>query len=387
MLFISAHLHTMEARDYPCGYLRTRGTKIHSLGDMGELDGPLPGEQVIDLQGAHMYPGFVDAHSHLGMWGNGLGFEGADGNEESDPATPHLRAIDAVNHADYCFAEALAGGVTTAVTGPGSANAIGGQLCAVKTRLSRIDTGMLSPCVAIKFALGENPKTVYNDKDMAPITRMATAAIIREQLFRAKRYMEDVDRAGREGEELPEYDIKCEALLPLLRRQMPAHFHAHRADDIFTALRLCREFGLRCVIVHGTEGHLIADILAAEQVPVITGPILCDRSKPELVNLTPKNPGILAAAGVPCALCTDHPVTPIQYLPLTAGLAVREGMDRQQALRAITIGAASICGIADRVGSLAPGKDADLAVFDGDPLSNLCRPRLVTVDGQIVNEI
>lgn len=387
MILVNAALVPVESPAVERGYLKIEEGKIAALGPMEEL-GPTAGEEVMDCSGLTVYPGFIDCHTHMGMWEDGLGFEGADGNEETDPATPQLRAIDAVNHRDRCFAEARAAGVTTVITGPGSANCIGGQLCAVKTRMSRIDTGVLRQTAAMKFALGENPKTVYNDKEMAPITRMATAAIIREQLYKAQRYLEDRDRAAEDEDfDEPDWDMKCEALLPLLRGEIGAHFHAHRADDIFTALRLAREFGLRPAIVHGTEGHLIAEALREEGAPVICGPLLCDRSKPELRNLTPKTPGVLAAAGVEVALCTDHPVIPIQYLPLEAGLAVREGMAREDALRAITLTPARICGLEGRVGSLAVGKDADLALFSGDPFSVYETPHHVFIDGEIVNNL
>lgn len=385
MLLIHARIVTMEERDYADGYLRLENGKISAVGEMADLQRK-PGEEQLDLSGLTVYPGFIDAHTHLGMWEDGLTFEGDDGNEETDPVTPQLRAIDAVNPMDRCFREALEAGVTTVITGPGSANAIGGQMAALKTHGVRVDDMVLQEPVAMKFALGENPKTVYHGKNLAPNTRMATASLIREQLTKAQRYRQDKNKALEDEESFdpPEYDAKCEALLPLLERKIPAHFHAHRADDIFTALRIAAEFDLRFVIVHGTEGHLIADILAGEEVRVLAGPILCDRSKPELRNLTPANPGLLAGAGVQTAIITDHPVIPVQYLPLCAALAVREGMEEGDALRAITITPARICGLDRRVGSIAPGKDADLAVFDQHPLSLSAKPRLVFCGGKRV---
>ena len=340
------------------------------------------GEQ-LDLGGLHVYPGFVDAHCHLGLFGDSLGFEGEDGNESTDPVTPHLRAIDGVNPFDRCFQEAREGGVTCVLTGPGSANAIGGQFAALKTAGRCVDEMAVLAPAAMKFALGENPKWTYKDRDEAPVTRMATAALIREHLAKAREYLEKLERhrADPDEHDKPDYDAKLEALLPVVQGTLPAHFHAHRADDIATALRIGREFGLRTVIVHGTEGHLIAGLLAEAGVPVIAGPVIGDRSKPELRHQTPSNAARLAAAGVRVALCTDHPENPIQYLPLGAALAVRAGMDPQAALRAITLGAAEIAGIDGRVGSLTPGKDADLVVADGDPLGVSARIRMVWIDG------
>lgn len=385
MLMVHAKICTMEKTDYSDGFLRFQNGKITALGEMDTLLKEQE-EELIDLGGLAVYPGFIDAHTHLGMWEDGLAFEGDDGNEETDPITPHLRAIDAVNPMDRCFSEAVEAGVTTVITGPGSANAIGGQLAALKTYGIRVDDMILREPVAIKFALGENPKAVYHGKNLAPNTRMATAALIREQLFKAQRYKEDKQKAAENVEEYdpPEYDAKCEALLPLLEGKIFAHFHTHRADDIFTALRLAAEFSIRFVIVHGTEGYLITEALAKEGVSVLAGPILCDRSKPELKNLTPKNPGLLSGAGIKTAIITDHPVIPLQYLPLCAALAVREGMDEKEALRAITINPARICGIDDRVGSLAVGKDADFTVFDQNPLSLSAKPKMVFCGGKKV---
>lgn len=383
MLLIHAAIHTMQGGDLADGYIKIQGSVIEKIGSMS---GSLPqDEETVDLNGAHVYPGFIDAHTHLGMWEDGLGFEGDDGNEDTDPATPQLRAIDAINPLDRCFEEALDAGVTTVVTGPGSANAIGGQLAAVKTYGRCIDDMVVKEPVAMKMALGENPKSVYHGKNLSPSTRMATAAIIREHLFKAQRYAADLQSAKDDPDlDPPEYDMKSEALLPVLDGSLPVHFHAHRADDIFTALRIAKEFNLRCVIVHGTEGHQIADVLARANVPVLAGPILCDRSKPELRSLTPANPGILAASGVPTALVTDHPVIPVQYLSLCAALAVREGMEEQNALAAVTIRAAEICGIDGRVGSIAPGKDADLAVFRSNPLTLTEKPVMVFCGGKRV---
>lgn len=392
MQLIHANIHTMAGKEIPDGFVCVENGKITAVGEMQEHRGSAPAEEVWDLQGANLYPGFIDAHTHLGMWEDGLNFEGDDGNEDTDPVTPHLRAIDAINPLDTCFSEALAAGVTTVISGPGSANPIGGQLAALKTSGGWIDSMILKAPVAMKMALGENPKHVYHGKNQSPVTRMATAALIREQLFKARSYWEDKKRAeasrasGDPEDELdpPEFDIKCEALIPVLNREISVHFHAHRADDIFTAIRLGKEFDLDFVIVHGTEGHLIAPALREVGVAVLSGPFLSDRSKPELRNLSPKSPGVLAGAGVPTAIVTDHPVIPLQYLPLCAGLAVREGMDEQEALRAITCNPAEICRIADRVGSIEVGKDADFAVFRQSPLELSAKPEMVFVDGKRV---
>lgn len=384
MLLINAKIYTMVGDPIENGYLWLDGEKIGDIGEMIQLS--RTDEQTIDLKGKRIYPGFIDAHTHLGMFEDGLTFEGDDGNEETDPVTPQLRAVDAVNPMDRCFSEALDAGVTTVVTGPGSANAVAGQMLAMKTCGRRVDDMVLKEPLAVKFALGENPKSVYHGKSQMPSTRMATAAVIREQLFKAQRYQQEKRNAAEDSEEFdpPEYDAKCEALLPLLERSVAAHFHAHRADDIFTAIRIAKEFDIDYVIVHGTEGHLITQELAQENAPVLAGPILCDRSKPELRELSPKNPGILADAGIETAIITDHPVIPIQYLPVCAALAVREGMTEQQALRAITTIPARICGLGHRVGSLKTGLDADFSVFEDNPLELTAKPEMVFCNGKRV---
>lgn len=393
MLYINAKIYTMESAGViERGFLQTRGGKIAAVGPMealnsivsGSKDAPLDEEKTVDCSGLLMFPGFIDGHTHLGMWGDAMGFEGDDGNEETDPVTPHLRALDSVNPMDRCFTEAWQAGVTTVVTGPGSANAIGGQMLAMKTYGRQVDRMVIAAPLAIKMALGENPKTVYHDKNQAPNTRMATVSVIRESLFKAKRYLEDKRKAEESPEEYdpPEWDMKCESLLPLLEGKMKAHIHCHRADDIFTAVRLAREFGFGYVLVHATEGGMIAEELAGEGAPVFSGPYLCDRCKPELKNLSPATPGVLAAAGVPTSLVTDHPELPVQYLPLCAGLAVREGMAWEDALRAITIHPAAACGLDSRVGSLRPGKDADFVLFAENPLSLTARPVMVVLEGR-----
>jgi imidazolonepropionase-like amidohydrolase len=382
LLIVNARILPMDGEIIENGYIFTLDNKIIQL---GKGMPSITDTEIIDAKGGWVLPGFIDAHTHLGMWEDGLGFEGDDGNEDTDPATPHLRAIDAVNPLDRSFTEALEAGVTTVLTGPGSANVIGGQIAAMKTYGRRIEDMIVKEPAAIKFSLGENPKTVYHGKNLAPVTRMATAAIIREQLLKAKRYIADLDNAQNDEDvDEPEFDIKCEALIPLLKKQISAHIHAHRADDIFTALRLSKEFDIDCIIIHCTDGHLIADILAQEGIKVFSGPHICDRSKPELKNLDPKSPAILSKAGVMTAITTDHPVTPIQYLPLCAAIAVREGMEYMEALKAITINPAKICGLDSRVGSLTPNKDADIVIFDGDPLQITAKPRMVIVGGKVV---
>jgi imidazolonepropionase-like amidohydrolase len=342
------------------------------------------GERLDAAQG-HICPGLIDAHCHLGLFGDGLGFEGDDGNEATDPCTPQLRAIDGVNPLDRCFQEAREAGVTTVLTGPGSANPISGQFAALKTYGRWVDEMVVKAPVAMKLALGENPKSVYNERHETPVTRMATAAIIRENLTKVREYMERLDRAAADEEEdKPDYDAKLEALLPVVRGELPVHIHAHRADDIATGVRIAKEFSLSCVIVHGTEAHLIPELLEQEGIPVITGPCLGDRSKPELANMTIETPSLLSRSGVKVAICTDHPETPVQYLSLCAAMAVKGGMDPEQALAAITIRPAEIAGIADRVGSLSPGKDADLVIASGHPLNLQSQVRAVYIGGRQV---
>ena len=382
MLIINGTVHTMDGPVIKNGYVAVKGSKIARVGPMEDCPKSWEGE-VFDAQGGHICPGFIDAHCHLGMFGDALGFESDDGNEETDPCTPHLRAIDGVNPLDRCFTEARAAGVTTVLTGPGSANPVSGQFAALKTDGRWVDAMVARAPAAMKLALGENPKQVYHDRDETPVTRMATAAIIRENLRKAVEYGEKLDKATRdEDTDPPDYDAKLEALLPVVRGELPVHIHAHRADDIATGVRIAKEFGLRCVIVHGTEGHLIPDLLAREKIPVITGPALGDRSKPELANMTLENPAILWKAGVRFAICTDHPEVPIQYLPLCAALAVKGGLDPEEALAAITVTAAGIAGLGDVLGTLAPGREADVVVTSRHPLELLGEVRAVLIGGR-----
>ena len=382
MLIINGTVHTMDGLTIPNGYVAVSGDKIAKVGPMEECPDHWEGE-TLDARQGHILPGFIDAHCHLGMFGDALGFEADDGNEATDPCTPHLRAIDAVNPLDRCFEEARQAGVTTVLTGPGSANPISGQFAAIKTTGKWVDAMVVQAPAAMKLALGENPKCVYNERHETPVTRMATAAIIRENLAKALEYGEKLERAAEDEEEdKPDYDAKLEALLPVVRGELPVHIHAHRADDIATAIRISKEFGLKCVIVHGTEAHLIPELLVQEGVPVITGPCLGDRSKPELANMTIEFPAVLALPGVKTAICTDHPEVPVQHLVLCAAMAVKGGMNPEAALAAITINPAQIAGIDNRVGSLTPGKDADIVITSGHPINLFSRVQTVLIGGQ-----
>jgi len=388
LLIKNGKILTMTGMDYDNGYVLVDKGKIIEVGKGNKSYRGKKSLDIIDAEGKYVLPGFIDAHCHVGMWEDAVGFEGDDGNEMTDPVTPHLRAIDAVYHMDKCFREALENGVTTVVTGPGSANVIGGQFAALKTFGRRIEEMIIKEPVAIKVAFGENPKTVYNDRKQTPSTRMATAAILRENLMKAKEYKRLLDEHNKDKENVdkPEYDIKMEALLKVLNKEIPVKAHAHRADDILTAIRIAKEFDLRLTIEHCTEGHLIKDILLEEGVSAIVGPMLTDRSKIELRNLSVKTPGILSKAGIKTAIMTDHPCVPVQYLSLCAALAVREGMDEEEALKAITINAAELTGIDNRVGSLEKGKDADIIIMDGHPLEFKTRVVTTIINGQVVYE-
>ncbi|MCL2087318.1 MAG: amidohydrolase family protein [Oscillospiraceae bacterium] len=390
MLFCNCKIKTIAGKDIENGYIRIDGAIISDVGEMKDFK-KADNEHEIDLcHNVTVYPGFIDAHSHVGVFGDSQGQEATDANEVTDPVTPHLSALDAVNPADRCFDEALMAGVTTVITGVGSANVIGGSLIAVKTYGSlRLDNRVIKSPIAIKMALGENPKMCYQDRDEAPTTRMASAAAIREQLSKARRYLEDIaafEQSKRDGGDLslPEYDAKNEALLPLLRGEINAHIHCHRADDIFTAIRICNEFKIGYVLVHVTECAKIADELKEEAL--ILGPVICERSKPELAALDITAAAQMSKAGANFAVCTDHPVVPIQYLPLCAGLCIRGGLDENEALKAITLNAAKICGIDDRVGSIETGKDADLLFYKSDAkfYDVLATPHTIIAGGKIV---
>jgi len=378
MIIKNAKIYTMaNAGIIENGYVKISGGLIDEAGDMKDYAGRNE-DIIIEAGGKWLLPGFIDAHTHLGMYEDGLRREGDDLNEITDPCTSHLRAIDAINPMDRAFDEALAAGITCVAAGPGSANPVSGQFAVIKTHGKRIDSMIIKEPSSMKFALGENPKICYGDKEQTPETRMATAAIIRENLHKAKKYGEK-----KNSEDEPDYDMKLEALLPVLNKEISAHIHAHRADDIFTAVRICKEFDLNFVIVHCTEGHLIAEELAKDNVRAIIGPVICDRSKPELRNLELKNAKVLSDAGILFALATDHPETPVQYLPFCAALAVKGGLDFYDAIKAVTINPAVILGIDDKLGSIEKGKHADLVLYNGNPLEILTGVEMVVVDGEI----
>jgi len=375
MLITNAHILTCAEKDYDNGYIYIEGKKIKSVGDM--TDAP-DDNCVIDVAGCVVCPGFIDAHTHLGLCHPSSKYEGMDLNENSDPVTPHIRTLDGIYQADECFDEALEAGVTTLMIGPGSANPIGGTFCTVKTVRGRIDDMAIQAESAMKMAFGEKPKSTYGKgKSCSPVTRQGTAAVIREALFKAKEYMQAKD-AG----EKPSFNIKHEALIPVLRGEMTVKAHAHRSDDIFTALRIAREFGLKMSIEHCTEGHTVADYLKEEKVPVTVGPVVGCRTKPELAKKSMKTAAELAEKGVCVALISDHPEIPSNLLPFYAALVAREGTGRDKALGMITINAAKLIGMQNRLGSIESGKDADLCILSGHPLDMESKMIMVIVDGK-----
>ena len=353
--------------------------KISAIGqnlDAGEI------ADIIDAEGLHVYPGFVEAHGHIGLDGYGIGYEGMDYNEMNDIISPQMRGIDGVKPLDAAFPKAAAAGVTCVCTGPGSANVLGGTFTTIKTVGKRVDDMVVRDNVAMKCAFGENPKRVYKDKKDS--SRMTTAALLRETLFKAKEYMEKKEAAGDDISKKPAFDIKLEALIPVLKREIPLKAHAHAAEDIFTALRIAKEFNLKITLEHVTEGHLIVEELAKENVPLAVGPTLTSASKFELRNKSWTTPGVLSAAGCQVSIITDSPVIPQEYLPICAGLAVQAGMEPFAALQAITINPAKHAGIADRVGSLETGKDADIVITDGCPFEVSTNIKYVLIDGAVI---
>lgn len=338
--------------------------------------------EVVDATGKHVYPGFVDAHSHIGTSGSGIGFEGNDTNESTDILTPHLRAIDAIEPMDISFKDAYSEGVTTVCTGPGSANVVGGTFLAMKTAGKRVDDMIIKDCVAMKCAFGENPKRCYANKNNA--TRMGTAAKLRELLYKTKEYDAKLKAAEKDPSKKPAYDMKLHAMLPVLHGELPLKIHAHRSDDIFTALRIVKEFNCKATLEHVTDGRAIVEDLVKENRMLAVGPSLGHYTKFEVKNKSFKTPGILADAGCHVSIITDAPVIPQQYLRICAGLAVKSGMKPFDALKAITINAAEHIGVENRVGSLEKGKDADIVIMDGSLFETRSKVLATYIDGKKV---
>ena len=373
------------------GYIKTMaGSDLENgcvlIGDDGKIlaVGPVieaPEATVIDAEGRLVTPGCVDAHCHIGLDNEACGWEGMDYNEMTDPTTPQMRAIDSINPLDEAFPNAIRGGVTTACTGPGSANVVGGTFVAIKLVGKRVDKMIVKDSIAMKCAFGENPKRCYGQAGKkSPMTRMGTAAVLRELLFKTRRYLEDKE-AGKN----PGFDMKLESMLPVIKGEMPLKAHAHRADDILTSIRIAKEFGLKLTLDHCTDGALIADELAEEGYPAFVGPSLGSKTKIELSNKSFETPKILTEAGVKVSIITDAPVIPLQYLPMCAALAAKEGLSYEDAWKAITINPAESIGIGDRVGSLEPGKDGDVVIWTGDPMKVAGAESYMTiVDGKIV---
>lgn len=383
MLIINGKILTMGKRNYERGYLRTEGDKIIEVGEMKDLQKGYESkqdEQVLDVDGAWVMPGLIDAHCHVGIVEEKMGVIGDDCNETTTPVTPHIRALDGVNPMDASFHDAIMAGITSIMTGPGSSNVVCGQSVFMKVQGRCIDRMVVKAPAAMKIAFGENPKVNYGEKDVMPGSRMGIAGMLREELFRAKLYQQKKEQ---ERISAGEEDFRMECWLPVMRKEIPLKAHVHRADDILTAIRIAKEFDLKLTLDHCTEGHLIVDEIKESGFPVIVGPDLTSRSKLEVKNVSFKTAGVLEKAGVKTAIMTDHPVSLIQYLPLCAGLCVKQGLSMENALRAITITAAEICGVDDRVGSLEVGKDADIAIFSDNPMNVFTRTRYTIINGKI----
>ena len=382
LVIIHGNIKTMEEYDYADGYLIIEQGKIAAVGDMAQYNPEslhVEEIQVLDAKGSLVMPGIIEAHCHMGITEEKKGMEGDDCNETVDPVTPCLRAIDAINPMDDAFHDALKAGITSAMIGPGSSNVVGGQFAFIKTHGRCIDRMVVKAPAAMKVAFGENPKVNYSGQNVSPVTRMSIAAKLREELTKAKEYQRQINE---NPEKTPDFRYEC--WLPVLNGEIPLKAHAHRADDILTAVRIAKEFGLRMTLDHCSEGHLIIEELQEAGFPAIVGPDMASRNKIEVQNMAFKTAGELSKNGILTAVTTDHPVSKIQFLPICAGLAVKEGMSMEEGFRAITINAAKICGVDDRLGSLAVGKDGDIAIYDGNPMEVFTKTLCTIIEGKIV---
>lgn len=379
LLIKNAHIKPIVGQEIANGCILTDDQgKIAAIGE--NIEAPT-GAEIIDAEGRLVTPGLVEAHCHIGLHDACLRWEGADYNEKTtDPITPQVRAIDSIYPQDEYFEVAMRGGVTTACTGPGSSNVVGGQFAAIKLAGRCVDDMIIKAPAAMKCALGENPKSAFGQAKKAPSTRMGSASLLRELLFKAKAYCEEKD-AGKD----PKFDMKLEAMLPVMRKEIPLKCHVHRCDDILTAIRIAKEFDLKLTIDHCTDGARIADLVAASGYPVIAGPALTSKNKPELQNKSFALPGILHKEGIFLSITTDAPVSTLEYLPFCAGMAASYGLPLEEAWKAVTINGAKIIGIEDRVGSLEVGKDADIVIWTAEPLTTIGgRAWMTIIDGKIV---
>ena len=390
MYIVGGNIITMAGREIQSGILHVENGKITEIGSLEEIVvQPKENEIVLQVNGALVMPGMIEAHCHMGITEEKKGMEGDDCNEGVNPLTPFLRAIDAINPMDATFREAVRVGITAAMIGPGSSNVVGGQFALLKTarkvksQARRVDDLVVKAPAAMKVAFGENPKVNYSGQGQSPSTRMAVAAMLRRELTESRDYLQRKEAATQKGEYFQE-DFTKECWIPVLKKEIPLKAHVHRVDDIFTAIRIAKEFDLNMTLDHCSEGHLIAEELAKEGFPAIVGPDLASRNKIEVQNMSFKTAGILNKAGVMTAITTDHPVSLIQSLPLCTGLAVKAGLPMEEGFKSITIHAADICGVADRMGSLEVGKDADIAIFDGNPMEIFTRTLYTIIDGEIV---
>lgn len=377
LAIINAHIRTITNGVIEQGTILIRDGKIAAIGQHVSLPTDVT---LIDAQGQVVTPGLIDEHSHVGGWEEGLGWEGNDINEFTDPSTPQLSILDGINPFDIGFADARKGGVTTVQTMPGSGNVIGGLMLAMKTSGRIVDQMVLKHPTGMKAALGENPKRNYGSVRQAPSTRMGMAAMLRDYLLRAKQYLEQKQR----GESDFQHDDKLENLALVIKRQIPLRIHCHRADDILTAIRIGREFDIEITLEHCTEGHKVAEVIAQSGVAACVGPAIWQRAKVETRDISPTTPGVLTRAGAKVAIITDHNIVPQHYFRIAVGIVIREGMPEEEALKAVTINPAEIIGVADRVGSLEVGKDADLVIWSGDPFEPLTKCLTTVIDGEIV---
>lgn len=384
LLIKNGKIMTMSGKDYNRGSILIKDKKIVEIGETININNN-EDCKIIDAENCWVMPGLIEAHCHVGIQEERKGFEGNDCNEMNDPITPYLRGLDGINVMDSAFHTALTAGITGLMVGPGSSNVVGGQFVFIKTHGRTIDNMTVLEPAAMKIAFGENVKTNYNQKNVIPSTRMSVAALLREELFEAQKYAENKKNAMENGENF-EIIFRKECWLPVINREIPLKAHVHRADDILTAIRIAKEFNLNLTLDHCTEGHLMSEEIKESGFPAIVGPSLSIRNKIETQNADFKTAGILHKAGVKVAITTDHPVTRIQDLPICAGFAAREGLGVEEGLKAITINAAEICNVSDRVGSLEVGKDADIAIFDGNPMEVFTKTLYTIIDGEVVYE-